>query len=103
MFRKKITIAALVAAAMLTAVGVAPAASADTRPCMSRTEFRAIKNGMTLTRVAAIVGSKGSVTISSGSGPYSMVIRSYRACGSFPGSANVTYMGGRITSKLFFG
>ena len=99
-------ITAAIAAALLTGGGVVAAASpasADTRPCMSRAEYRAIKNGMTLTRVASIVGSRGKVTIASGSGPYRMVVRSYTACGSFPGSANVTYMGGRITAKLHFG
>jgi len=99
-------ISAVIATTLLAGGGIMAAASpasADTRPCMSRTEFRAIKNGMTLTRVAGIVGSKGKVSVTSGSGPYSMTIRSYTACGSFPGSANVTYMGGRITAKVFFG
>jgi hypothetical protein len=97
-------ISAVIATVLLAGGGIMTAASpasADTRPCMSRSEYRAVKNGMTLTRVYSIVGSKGRVTMQITS--IGMTVRDHRVCGSSYGVASITYTRGRVSSKLFLG
>lgn len=90
------------AVVVLGFVSTAPADAAVRNPtCMSRVEFRHIKTGMTMTSVARIVGSRGKVSVSSSSGGFTMVIRQWTGCGRFTGSAGVTLMNGRVTTKMF--
>jgi hypothetical protein len=94
---KKLIAAALVAATLGTGVLAASPASAGSNPgCITRTEFRRIKNGMTLTQVKRIVGSGGRVSLSSPP----IVIRDFRTCTRFHVSS-VTFWSGRVDGKLY--
>lgn len=85
-------------AAPLAAVG--PADAAVNRPCITRAEFRHIRTGMTLTQVRRIVGSSGRIDLDGGSGAYRLVVRTHQTCSAWHVS-NVSYMGGRVSSKLY--
>jgi len=77
--------------------GVAPSASAAGNPgCITRSEFRRVKNGMTLTQVKRIVGSAGRVSLSSPP----IVIRDFTTCTRFHVS-NITFWSGRVDGKLY--
>jgi hypothetical protein len=54
----------------LTLGALAGTASAANGSCMTQREFSALHKGQTLTRVAAIVGSRGHVEASSTAGSY---------------------------------
>jgi len=85
---------AVAAPAALTAV---PAhAEGKNPPCITRTEFKKIHKGQTLTTVKRIVGSAGKVSLSSPP----MVIRDFKTCTPFHVS-NVGFWSGRVQSKLF--
>ena len=100
-------ISTAIVTAVLIGSGVVAAipASADTRPCMSRTEYRAVKNGMSVNRVASIVGSRGRISMNISATPYSpsMITRDYKLCGQSSGiTASVMFTGGRVSHKMAF-
>ena len=67
-------LAASAAVAAPLALVTTPADAATNTPCMTRAEFARIHTGMTVTQVKRIVGSAGSVSLSSPP----MVIRNHR-------------------------
>jgi hypothetical protein len=94
---KRTIILALAALSLVGSVAVASPASAAGNPgCITRTEFRRIHNGMTLTQVKRIVGSGGRVSLSSPP----IVIRDFKTCTRFHVS-NVTFWSGRVDGKLY--
>lgn len=94
----RIITAALIAATALLMPAL-PASAATNPACMSHKEFRAIHNGMSLTRVAGIVGSKGKLTSSSRIAGYTTTMREHHTCGSRFGSALTMYQNGKLISK----
>jgi hypothetical protein len=82
----------------LTLGALAGTASAANGSCMTQREFSALHKGQTLTRVAAIVGSRGHVEASSTAGSYNASVRSWKTCTPY-GAASATFMNGRLTAK----
>ena len=112
--------AVLVIAAVLTSAGPAAASAAPgdaptgaaaaalpsvpdrakNPKCVTRKEYRKVKKGMKLKRVARIIGGKGRLT-SSGGG---MKVRRHEACKGRPYYAQVTYRAKRVYTKYgYFG
>ena len=81
------SLAVLAATAALTSLAVVAPASADTPRCVSRAEFRAVKNGWSITRVYNRFDVTGSQDwYQAGDREYDWPAtqgRSYRACTSF--------------------
>jgi hypothetical protein len=101
--KSKVSSALAAAALVLSSGGIAvltasPAEAANPK-CMSRPEYRQIKVGMALSRVQAIVGSKGRVSMQSSF----MSIRQWNTCGSAFGVATIGLMGGKVDNKSFIG
>ena len=82
----------------LTLGALAGTASAANGSCMTQREFSALHKGQTLTRVAAIVGSRGHVEASSAVGSYTASVRSWKTCTPY-GAASATFTNGRLTAK----
>jgi|SRR5215467_8199842 len=90
-------IAASAVLALVPVVGTVAPAQASNPPCMSRAEFKKIHKGMSLTKVAHIVGSRGKVTLSSPP----LVVRAWKTCPNPFGNASVGFWSGHVQSKLF--
>lgn len=78
------------AASAFLAVGVvagAPAASADTEGCVTKTEFSKISRGDTIRKVTRVFDTKGKQTYIG----YGYQSRDYRVCGSRYGFVNIDY------------
>ena len=88
----------LLAVLALTLGALAGTASAANGSCMTLREFSALHKGQTLTRVAAIVGSRGHLEASSAAGSYTAAVRSWKTCTPY-GAASATFMNGRLTAK----
>jgi hypothetical protein len=81
----------IVASAVVLAAGVfAPTAAAHASPdvgakahCATHAQYKRVKHGMTIARVAKILGHPGHIEGSSHEGGYGDEIRSYKACGEF--------------------
>jgi hypothetical protein len=80
----------------LTATGLASSATAA--GCVSQAEFAKVKNGMSVSRVAALTGTNGTRSVYSKSGSYSFEVRSYKACTQF-GVVSIGYTNGLVASK----
>ncbi len=93
---KRIITSIAIAAAMIGAVGFTASPAQAAGGCITRTEFKRIHNGQTLTQVKRIVGYGGTVSLSSPP----IVIRDFRTCTSYHVS-NVTFWGGRVDGKLY--
>lgn len=96
--------AAVIAASALSvggAVVMASPASADTPTCVSKSEYRNVKNGFAKTRVHRMfdVSGKQEMTYNVGGDHYES--RSYRPC-SDPrwGTVWIDYRNGKVTSKM---
>jgi hypothetical protein len=88
----------LIGGGVMTAAS--PASAATNSPCISHAEYRAIRHGMTVTRVAAIVGSRGKVSVTSSYGGFTMTIRSWQDCGQIHGlTSNASFINGRVSAK----
>jgi hypothetical protein len=87
--------AAVAATPMVIVVG--PAA-ADTPGCVTRAEYRAVKHGMTKTKVHGIFDTRGNRQAIASSGRYTVEIRSYKTCSRFSAVA-VSYQNGRLSTK----
>jgi len=96
MRRVVLALVALVAVAAPVTVAAAPANAANNPPCMSRAEFKKIHVGMNPTRIKAIVGSSGRLTMNAGW----TKIRQWKHCGSMFGLGQVSYTGGHVNNKL---
>lgn len=83
----------------LSVLATSPASAAANPPCMSRPEYRAIKIGMSVSRVRAVVGSPGKNSLQSSY----MSIRQWKACTNPFGVGTVTFVGGRVDNKSFIG
>lgn len=86
--------------ALLATVVAVPSASAelggpDTRPCVTGREYRAVKKGMSKTRVHRIFDTKGQ--LSSRNDGYEF--RDYRPCTGFL-DYTLRYYQGRLDGKL---
>lgn len=81
----------------LTAVTSAPATYAASA-CVSKAEFKKLKNGMTKAKVKSITGTGGTLVSAAGTGSFRIEIRSYKACTQF-GAVSIGYMGGKLNSK----
>src|SRR5262245_4273839 len=79
-----------------TLVATGTAHAATNPPCITRTEFGRVHHGMTLTQVRRIVGGTGKISLSSSF----MTIRDFKTCTPWHVS-NMTFQGGRVTSKLY--
>jgi len=99
MFRKAIT--AVVTAVLVGGLGVTWAGPADAaQACMTRAEFRHVHMGMTLPRVARIVGSRGHVFSVTESGDHRYVIREWPVCGS-DSAAAFGFANGHVRSRMW--
>jgi hypothetical protein len=92
----KLSIAGLVLAGLAGAAAPLPALA--TPGCVDQSEFKKIKNGMTKTKVAKLVGTKGELFSAAGSGRFKFEIRSYEACTEY-GVVSIGFMGGKVESK----
>ena len=92
----KLSIAGLVLAGLVGAAAPLPALA--TPGCVDQSEFKKIKNGMTKTKVAKLVGTKGELFSAAGSGRFKFEIRSYEACTEY-GVVSIGFMGGKVQSK----
>jgi hypothetical protein len=63
-----------------------PAEAATTLPCVSKSEFRSIRDGMTQYQVAALTGTWGKITSESYSRYSTYISRTYRPCVGRPWS-----------------
>jgi hypothetical protein len=75
-----LTFSVVVVAGALVAASPAEAAEADTRPCVTRGEYRQVKQGMTKIRVHAIFDTAGK-RLFINTGEVSNEGREYRVCG----------------------
>ena len=86
---KKIIRMAVVAAAGLAMLGgslalAAPADAANRTPhCVTKTEYKKIKNGMTLAKVKKVTGISGKRVAIATSGGYGSQIRSLKTCSKY--------------------
>jgi hypothetical protein len=71
-------------------------------PEITLAEFDKIKEGMTPSQVAKIVGGTGKTQSSGGSGEYAFESRQYDG-DAFASNAIVTYMNGKVSTKAQFG
>jgi hypothetical protein len=60
-------------------VATAPAASADTPGCVTRTEYRSVQRGWTMEHVHRVFDTKGSLSYSG----YGLVSRDYKPCAKY--------------------
>ena len=74
-----LTFSVVVVAGALVAASPAEAAEADTRPCVTRGEYRQVKQGMTKIRVHAIFDTAGK-RLFINTGEVSNEGREYRVC-----------------------
>jgi hypothetical protein len=81
-----------------TSIALAPAADAasSTSGCVTRAEYRKVKNGMTVKKVKRVYGTNGHLSMSSGS----FKIRDYKTCSKWH-VTNVSFTNGRVTGKLY--
>jgi hypothetical protein len=92
---RKILAASAATAALLLAAPVAPA-SADTKGCVSKTEYKKVRDGWTISRVSNVFDTKGSQTFSG----YGYQSREYKACTSAYGFVNVDFQKKNGTWKV---
>lgn len=64
-------------------VATAPAASADTGTCVTRTEYRQVSRGMTKAKVHRIFDIDGKRQAIARSGGYVSEIRNYKTCSQY--------------------
>lgn len=76
-------------------VGAPPASAAG---CVTPREFAKARNGMSVTQVASLFGTKGRVTAKSSGYGMTIVIRDYTACTQF-GAVSMLFENGRLTTK----
>lgn len=79
--------------------------SSSSAKTISKSEFGAIKDGMTLSQVAKIVGSKGTLESESGTkgSPYYTAIYTWDGDQGFGANASVTFQAGKVINKSQFG
>jgi hypothetical protein len=76
-----VALGALVGVSTLT--GSAAHAANGTPGCVTQTEFRMVRNGMTRPQVARVFGTDGRTAASSRYGGYRAMVRSYKGCRQF--------------------
>jgi hypothetical protein len=85
-------VGAVVAVTAITAVATPQSASAMSTPgCVSRTEYRQARRGMSQAQVARIFGATGKVSSRGDFGGYKFVSRTYRPCTSRYGTVYVSF------------
>ena len=95
---KKIVAGVVVASVVALGLGsVANSASAVPAGCANSSNYKQVKNGMTTSQVAAILGSNGKLTLSMPSLKY--VSRDYKTCSTWS-IVSVTFTNGRVTDKM---
>jgi hypothetical protein len=95
---KRIVTGAVVASVVALGIGaVTGPASAVPAGCASSSNYKKVKNGMTTTQVAAILGSNGKLSISMPSLKY--VSRDYKTCSRWS-IVSVTFTNGRVSDKM---
>lgn len=79
--------------------------STDNPPTISLEEFNAIRTGMTYQEVYDIVGGPGELLseVDIGSSEYHTMLYKWEGEGSLGANANVTFQGGKVSSKAQFG
>ena len=95
--RMRIGLCVLAGALTLGIAAGAPVAVATGGNCASKNEFKKVKKGMSMKRVAQIFDTGGKLAAQSGD----FQIREYNACTKY-GYVNVSYEGGRVTNKSAF-
>ncbi len=96
--------AAMLAATALGATSLAPAAAATTSVdparsgCVTYSEFKKVKNGMTKKQVAQTFGTNGKLEASSEGGGYKFEIRGYNGCTQYS-YVTVSFTNGRVDGK----
>lgn len=84
-------LAAMVATAGLVVVGGSVDGASAAGGCVSRSEYRRIHDGQSVSTVRAITGVSGKVTSRYSDGDYEYQSREYRTCGSRYGHAYVDF------------
>lgn len=101
---RNLTLPALVLAVGLlgSAVTTAPALADEAMPrspgCVTYSEYKRAKSGMTIAQVAKLFGTKGKQSSKSSSFGITVEIRSYDGCTQF-GVVSVLYTNGRLDTK----
>ncbi len=73
---------AFIVSLVIASLTMLPAAPASAAGCVSRSEYRAAKSNMTMTRVHRIFDTSGRRVSYASYGGYAAQIRTYRGCGS---------------------
>jgi hypothetical protein len=89
-----------VLALVVASIGIAaPPAQADSRGCVTKTEYRHVHRGMTKGRVHHIFDTQGHRDAIAGSGRRLIEVRSYRTCRR-SGGVSVSYRRHRVSAKF---
>jgi len=75
----------------------------ENKSTISMDEFNQIENGMTASQVNKIIGGKGSLLSSAGSGAYATEIYTWDGDAGWGANANVTFQNGKVMAKAQFG
>lgn len=102
---KKRIFSAAVCVGMVSALGLVGPTSAVTasetlrsKGCVTYSEYKRAKSGMTIAEVAKLFGTKGKQSSKSSSFGITVEIRSYDGCTQF-GVVSVLYTNGRLDTK----
>lgn len=75
----------------------------DKKSTISMAEFDSIETGMSMAEVNKIIGGKGSLLSSAGSGAYETKIFQWDGDAGWGANANVTFQNGKVMAKAQFG
>ncbi|MFR7272463.1 hypothetical protein ACLVL5_06185 [Streptococcus pneumoniae] len=75
----------------------------EKKSTISMDEFNQIENGMSVSQVNKIIGGKGSLLSSAGSGAYATEIYTWDGDAGWGANANVTFQNGKVMAKAQFG
>lgn len=90
--------AGLLGATAITAPAIAQDSTARSKGCVTYSEYKRAKSGMTVAQVARLFGTKGKQSSKSSSFGITVEIRSYDGCTQF-GVVSVLYTNGRLDTK----
>ncbi len=96
--KKVLCALALVVSCLSGAAATAPPAQADSRTCVSKSEYRRVHEGMRQRRVHRVFGTRGRRVVYAQYHGYSAEIRRYRGCAR-RSRVSVAYGNHRLKSK----
>jgi len=92
--------ASIIAALTLAAGLVAPASPANAAGCVTKSEYRQLRSGMSQTQVKNIFGTTGSVLSQSSGYGITIVMRTYKTCAPYKyGSISIMFQNNRLDTK----